>query len=291
MFQGSFVALVTPFAGDEVDYGKLAELVDMHLDAGTDAIVPVGTTGESPTLSHEEHREVIRFTVERVGGKVPVIGGTGSNSTSEAIELTRFAEQTGADGALVVTPYYNKPTQAGLYEHYKAIANSVKIPIVLYDVPSRTGITIAPETVARLAQIPNIIALKDATGTPNNVSKVLNLCEITVLSGDDGLALPMMAVGARGLISVLANIVPKDTKRMCDAALAGDYAAAREVHAKLFQLASAIFSETNPIGIKTAMRLAGMLNGEMRLPLVPMGPANEEKLRGAMIGYGILQGE
>jgi len=289
MFQGSIVAIITPFAEHEVDYEKLAELVEMHMSAGTDAIVPVGTTGESPTLSHDEHREVIRFTVERVKGRVPVIAGTGSNSTREAVDLTKFAEQAGADGALVVTPYYNKPTQAGLYEHYKAVAESVKIPIVLYDVPSRTGITIEPQTVARLAEIPNIVAIKDATGTPNNVSKVRSLCDITVLSGDDGMALPMMSVGARGVISVLANVVPEDTKKMCDAALADNFAAAREIHAKLFPLAGAIFAETNPIGIKTAMRLAGKLNGEMRLPLVAMQPDNEEKLRRAMVAYGILQ--
>jgi len=286
MFKGSIVAIVTPFTESAVDFGKLAELLDMHLEAGTNAIVPVGTTGESPTLSHEEHREVIRFTVEHVNGKIPVIGGTGSNSTEEAIELTKFAKETGADGALVVTPYYNKPTQAGLYEHYKAIAESANIPIILYDVPSRTGITIEAETVARLSKIPNIVALKDATGTPNNVSKVLNACDITILSGDDGMALPMMAVGAKGLISVVANIVPGDTKKLCDLALANDYDGARKIHAKLFPLCGAIFSETNPIGIKTAMKLAGMLNGRMRLPLVAMSSENEAKLRETMIAYG-----
>jgi len=289
MFKGSIVALVTPFLDGKVDFDKLAELVDMHLEAGTDAIVPMGTTGESPTLDNEEHHEVIRAVADRVAGRAPVIAGTGSNCTTEAVEMTRYAADVGADAALVVIPYYNKPTQNGLYEHYKAIAESVKIPIVLYDVPSRTVVSFEPATVARLAKIPNIVALKDATGTPANASNVLSLCDITVLSGDDGMTLPMMAVGAKGVISVLANLVPADVRKLTHAALAGDFAAALEMHKKLFKLARAIFAETNPIGIKTAMRLAGRLNGELRLPLVPMQPANEAKLREAMVEYGILQ--
>jgi len=289
MFKGSIVALVTPFANGKVDYEKLEELIEWQIRCGTSAVVPVGTTGESPTLSHEEHREVIRFVVQKTAHRIPVIAGTGSNSTAEAVSLTQFAEKAGADAALVVVPYYNKPSQAGLYEHFRVVAASVKIPIVLYDVPARTVVSLAPDTVARLAKIANIRALKDATGSTGNVTQVLGLCDIAVLSGDDGLALPMMAVGARGVISVLANLVPEEMKKLCDLALANDFAAARPLHDRLFRLGKAIFAETNPVGIKTAMKLAGRLNGEMRLPLVPMGAENEKTLRRAMVQFGLLK--
>ena len=286
-FHGSIVALATPFSGGKVDEKTLRALVKRHLSAGTDGIVPVGTTGESPTLSHEEHQRVIEIVIEAVGGKVPVIAGTGSNSTEEAISLTRFAKKKGADAALMVTPYYNRPTQEGLYRHYEKVAKAVDIPIILYNVPSRTGCVISPETVARLSKIPTIVGIKEATGSMDQTSHILSLCNITVLSGDDSLTLPLMALGAKGVISVIANILPEDTVALVDAFAAGDLAKARKLHNKMFPLCRALFFETNPIPVKKAMGLLGLCSQEVRLPLCEMSADNTKKLVQAMKDYGL----
>lgn len=287
MFKGSIVALVTPFANGKVDEKKLRELVEFQLQAGTDAICPCGTTGESPTLSHEEHRRVIEIVVEQVHKRVPVIAGTGSNATDEALELTRFAKKVGVDGSLQVCPYYNKPTPEGQYRHFEAIAK-VGIPIVLYNIPGRTGINMTPETIARLSKLETIVAVKEAAGSLDQVSQILSLCNITVLSGDDSLTLPMMAIGAKGVISVAANIVPRDVQQMTDHALQGRWEKARILHHKLFNLCKALFVETNPIPVKTAMKEMGLINGELRLPLCPMDPKNAAKLHEALLAYGLL---
>lgn len=288
MFSGSIVALVTPFKDGEVDYKKLGELVEYHIENGTDAIVPCGTTGESPTLSHEEHERVISGVIEKASGRIKVIAGTGSNSTSEALRLTKSAKKAGANGSLQITPYYNKPTQEGLYQHFKTIAEEVDIPIILYNVPGRTGVSIAPETVARLAEIKNIVGIKEASGSMDQSSHILQLCNITVLSGDDSLTLPIMAIGGKGVISVIANFVPKDIGKMVHAFLNGSLKEAQEMHRKLFPLCRAMFIETNPIPVKTAMRLLGRLNGEMRLPLYKMTKEHEAQLASALKKYGLL---
>lgn len=288
MFSGSIVALVTPFKDGKVDYKKLGELVEYHIENGTDAIVPCGTTGESPTLSHEEHERVVAEVIEKASGRITVIAGTGSNSTSEALRLTKSAKKAGANAALLITPYYNKPTQEGLYLHFKTIAEEVNIPIILYNVPSRTGVSITPETVAKLAEIKNIVGIKEASGSIDQTSQILQLCNITVLSGDDSLTLPIMAVGGKGVISVAANIVPKDTRKMVQDFSSGRLKEALEMHRKLFPLCRAMFIETNPIPIKTAMRLLGRLNGEMRLPLCNMTKEHEAQLASALKKYGLL---
>ncbi len=288
MFSGSIVALVTPFKNGEVDLEKLGELVEFHVLEGTNAISPCGTTGESPTLSHEEHEKVISEVVQRVQGRIPVIAGTGSNNTREALRLTKYAQKAGADGALVITPYYNKPTQEGLYRHFKALAEEADIPIVLYNVPSRTGVNISPETVARLAELKNIVAIKEASGSLDQVSAILGLCDITVLSGDDSLTIPTLSIGGKGVVSVVANIVPRETSTMVGSFLKGDLKAAREIHHRLYPLTKAMFIETNPIPVKTAMRILGRLNGEMRLPLCEMTEAHERQLTKALNDYGLL---
>ncbi len=287
MFSGSIVALVTPFKDGQVDHKKLGELVEYHIENGTDAIVPCGTTGESPTLSHEEHERVVAEVIEKASGRITVIAGTGSNSTSEALRLTKSAKKAGANAALLITPYYNKPTPEGLYLHFKTIAEEVDIPIILYNVPSRTGVSITPETVAKLAEIKNIVGIKEASGSIDQTSQILQLCNITVLSGDDSLTLPIMAVGGKGVISVVANVVPKDTSKMVHDFSSGRLKDAQEMHRKLFPLCRAMFIETNPIPIKTAMRLLGRLNGEMRLPLCKMTKEHETQLASALKEYGL----
>ncbi len=288
MFEGCFVALVTPFKNGEVDYTKLRELVDWHLDQGTDGIVPCGTTGESPTLSHQEHQEVIKAIVEHVAGRVPVVAGTGSNNTTEALRLTEFAAKAGAAAALMITPYYNKPEPEGMYEHFRTVAEAVDIPIILYNVPGRTGRSITPETVARLAEIPNIVGIKEASLSIDQVVDILRRCDITVLSGEDSLTLPLMAVGAKGVISVVANIIPKDMMAMIRAFNDANMARALEINQKMFPICKAAFIETNPIPIKTAMKLMGLLNGELRLPLSPMTSAHEAQLSEVLADYGLL---
>lgn len=290
MFKGSIVAIVTPFKNGVVDEEKLRELVEFQISGGTDAIVPCGTTGESSTLDYEEHDRVIQIVVEQVAKRVPVIAGTGSNSTREAIEMTEHAKQLGADGCLLVTPYYNKPTQEGLYLHYKAVAEAVAIPQILYNVPGRTGVNLLPETVARLSVIKNIVAIKEATGSLQQASEILALCgdHIDVLSGDDFITFPMMACGAKGVISVLANIMPKAVGDLTDAFYAGDLAKARQLHLDTLKISNAMFIESNPVPVKTALGLMGKCSDEVRLPLCPMSEANKNKLAAIMKEYKLI---
>ncbi|OIO36968.1 MAG: 4-hydroxy-tetrahydrodipicolinate synthase [Candidatus Omnitrophica bacterium CG1_02_46_14] len=286
-FHGSIVAIITPFKNGKLDEKTLAKLVRRQIEAGTDGIVPVGTTGECPTVSLEEHERVIKIVVEAANHEVPVIAGTGANSTEEAIHLTKFTKKAGADGALSVTPYYNKPTQEGLYRHYKAIAESVDLPMILYNVPGRTSVSLAPETVARLAKLENIVGIKEATGSMDQTSRILSLCGITVLSGDDSLTLPLLSLGAKGVISVIANILPEVTAEMVDAYFKGDAVKAKALHYKMFPLCRALFIETNPIPVKRAMKLLGLCSDELRLPLCEMTDANEKILVKAMKDYGL----
>ena len=292
MFQGSIVALVTPFRGGKVDEAKLKELVEMHVAQGTDGIVPCGTTGESPTLSHDEHRRVVEIVVEAARKRLHVIAGTGSNATSEAIELTTHAKKAGAAGALVVNPYYNKPTQEGLYRHFRAVADAVDIPILAYNIASRTAINVETDTLVRLVKdCPNIVGVKEASGSLDQMSQVIAACgpNFSVLSGDDNITLALMAIGGHGVVSVIANIVPRETADMVHAALDGDFKRARELHYRLFPLARAAFLETNPIPIKEAMAMAGMLEPEFRLPMCRMGDANRETLRGILRQYALVK--
>jgi 4-hydroxy-tetrahydrodipicolinate synthase len=291
-FQGSIVALVTPFRDGKVDEAALRDLVEFHVRSGTDAVMPCGTTGESPTLSHDEHRRVVEIVIEAAKGRVPVIAGTGSNSTAEAIELTLHARKAGAAGALVVSPYYNKPTQRGLYEHFKAIAEAAAdLPIIVYNIQGRTAVNIETDTLARLARdCRTIVAVKEASGSLDQMTQVILACgpEFTVLSGDDNLTLPLMSVGGRGVVSVIANIVPKETAEMTHAALDGDWKRARELHLRLFPLSRAMFIETNPIPVKEAMAMMGMIKLEYRLPLCPMAEANRDRLKGVLRQLNLL---
>ncbi len=288
MFKGSLVALVTPFKNGRVDKEKLRELVDFHLENGTEGIVPCGCTGEAFTLNFEERGQIIETVVEEVRGRIPVVPGTGSSSTQVALGLTREAKKRGADGALVITPFGNKPNPEGVYNHYAQIAQEVKLPIILYNVPSRTGMSIPPEVVARLSKISNIVGIKEASGSLDQVSRILNLCDITVLSGDDSLTLPMLAVGAKGVISTVANLVPQDMAELVNAFFQGDLERAKKLHFKLFPLIKALFLEGNPIPLKGAMRLRGMLNGELRPPLAPLSAGNLDTLKGVMRNYGLI---
>lgn len=288
MFEGSFVALITPFKNGQVDYQKLKELVEFHVKNGTCGIVPCGTTGESATLSFDEHERIIGEVVSMVAGRIKVLAGAGSNNTMEALRLTKHAKKMGADGALLITPYYNKPTPAGLYRHYQLIAEAVDIPIIMYNVPSRTGISILPETVARLSEIKNIVGIKEASGSLDQTTQILQLCNITVLSGDDSLTLPIMSVGGKGVISVVANVVPADTAALTRYCLEGNFDAARKCHYKLFPLCKGMFFETNPIPVKTAMRMLGRINGEMRLPLCDMTKEHDDQLMRALKHYGLM---
>lgn len=289
-FAGVTVALVTPFRNGDVDYEGLRQLVDWHVSQGTDCIAPVGTTGESPTLDHEEHERVMAVVVERAAGRIKVMPGTGSNSTREAIRLTRAARRAGADAALMVGPYYNKPTQEGYFRHFAAVAEEVDLPIVLYNIPGRTGSNILPETIARLAELRQIVGIKEATGSLDQASQIAALCNLTILSGDDSLTLPIMSIGGRGVVSVVANIVPKDLKAMVTAFDAGRLQEARDWHRKLFPLCRDLLgAATNPIPIKTAMKLLGRGNGELRLPMCPMDAAAEAKLRQTLSHYGLLR--
>ena len=283
MFSGSMVALVTPFTGNfEVDFEAYGRLVDFHLEQGTKAIVPCGCTGEAATLSHDEQKKCIRFVVERVAGKIPVVPGTGSNSTAEAISLTKFAKEVGADGALLITPYYNKPTPAGQIAHYTKVAREVDIPIVLYNVPSRTGTKMLPETIAELEKTPNIVAVKEAAGSVDQVSQILSLCNITVLSGDDSLTLPMMAVGATGVISVAANVAPARVAALCAEFAEGNLEKARAIHYELMPLFKALFIETNPMPAKAALAKMGLIENVLRLPLTPVLPDTSARLESVL---------
>lgn len=290
MFRGSIVALVTPFTEDfDVDFEAYGRLIDWHLENGTDGVVPCGCTGEAATLSHDEQLACIKFTVERVAGKVPVIAGTGSNSTREALSLTRKAKELGADGALLITPYYNKPTPAGQMAHYTTIAKEVDIPIVLYNVPGRTATKMLPSTIADMYRAQeNIVAVKEACGSVDQVSEIRSLSQITVLSGDDSLTLPMMSVGATGVISVAANVMPAKVSAMCAAFAKGDLSEARKLHYELLPLFKGLFLETNPMPVKAALNRMGMINNVLRLPLVPMQPVLFEKLEKILEQVGAL---
>jgi 4-hydroxy-tetrahydrodipicolinate synthase len=290
MFSGSIVAIVTPFRKGRVDERALGDLIEFQLANGTDGIVPCGTTGESATLSHQEHERVVAFTIEAVKRRVPVIAGAGSNSTDEAIALTRHAKKVGADGALLITPYYNKPMQEGLFRHYKAVAEAVDLPLVLYNIPSRTSVNMLPSTVGRLAAVRNIVAIKEGSGSLQQVSEIIQACgdRFTVLSGDDPLTIPMMAVGAKGVITVTANIAPADMAVMVDTFAAGQLDRARRLHDKMFPLFTALFYETNPIPVKAALAMMGKINEELRLPLCPMASESREKLARVMKEYGLI---
>jgi 4-hydroxy-tetrahydrodipicolinate synthase len=289
MFAGLTVAMVTPFKEGKIDFDALGKLVDWHIEQGTDCLAPVGTTGESPTIDHDEHERVIAAVVERARGRIKIMPGTGSNSTREAIRLTKFAKSAGANGALMVGPYYNKPTQEGYYRHFAAVAEAVDLPIVLYNIPGRTGSNILPETIARLAKLPQVVAIKEATGSLDQASAIAALCDLTLLSGDDSLTLPLLSIGGRGVVSVVGNIVPRDMKALLAAFAAGNLAEAMKWHYKLFPLCRDLLgAATNPIPIKTAMKLLGRDNGELRLPMCAMDTAGEAKLRQTLQAYGLL---
>jgi len=290
MFHGSIVAIVTPFRDNRLDEQALTDLIEWHIAEGTNAIVPCGTTGESATLEYDEHYRVIELTIKVVAGRVPVIAGTGANSTSETIIMTRRAKELGADGALLVVPYYNKPTQEGLYQHYRAVAEAVDIPQVLYNVPGRTSLNMLPATVERLAGLKNIVAIKEATGNMAQASEIIRLCgdRIAVLSGDDFTTFPLMLLGGRGTISVSANVAPRDLSDMCGALLSGDINRARELHFQLEPLNKGMFLETNPIPVKTALAMMGKIQEEMRLPLCAMSAGNRDKLQDILKNYGVI---
>ena len=290
IFKGSMVALVTPFRDGKVDEDGLKRLVEFHIKNGTTALVPCGTTGESATLSYDEHDTVIELTIKFANGRIPVIAGTGSNSTEEAIMLTRHAKKAGADASLQVSPYYNRPTQKGLYLHFKAIAEAVDIPIILYNIASRTGVNIEPETFARLAEIKNIIGVKEASGSLEQMSRIKKLCpkEFLLISGDDALTLPVMSIGGLGVISVVANIIPRDVADMCLAFEKGDLKKAEGLHYKMLNIIKAMFIETNPIPVKTAMGLMKMIEPDLRLPLCEMVLENKDKLIKALKDYKLI---
>ena len=288
-FAGLSVAITTPFKGGEVDYDALRAQVEFQIEAGTVCLVPCGTTGESPTLSHEEHERVISAVVEAASGRTKVMAGTGSNSTAEALRLTKWAAKGGADAALLVAPYYNKPTQQGFYEHYKAVAEAVGIPICIYNIPGRTGKNIEPETIARLGEIANITMVKEATGSLDQASQVLATTNLTLLSGDDSLTLPIMSVGGEGVISVVGNIVPRDMIALVNAFNSGDAAQAREWHFRLFSLCRDMLGlATNPIPVKAALQMLGRDTGDLRLPMTPLDAQGQQKLRATLVAYGLL---
>ena len=290
MFGGAIVAIVTPFRNGKVDEQALRKLIEEQIAAGTDGIAPCGTTGESTTLSHEEHDRVIEITIDAVRKRIPVIAGTGSNSTAEALRLTRHAWEAGADGALLVCPYYNRPTQEGLYQHYRTIAEEVPIPIIIYNIPGRTGTNLLPETLARLAEIKNIVGVKEASGSLKQMSDVIQLCglDFDVISGDDIFTLPLLAIGGKGVISVISNVVPADMAEMVDVFAAGDLEKARALHYRMAPLIDVLFIETNPIPVKAALAMMGKIEYELRLPLCRMSEKNEGTLKKAMQDYGLI---
>jgi 4-hydroxy-tetrahydrodipicolinate synthase len=288
-FAGLTVALVTPFKNGAVDEAALRKLVDFQVESGTDCVSPVGTTGESPTLTHDEHERVIAIVCEHAAGRIKVVAGTGSNSTTEAVRLTRFAKKSGADAALMVAPYYNKPTQEGFFRHFQAVAEAVDLPIVLYNIPGRTAKNIEPETIARIAEIPTIVAIKESTGSMDQASQILALTDLTVLSGDDSLTLPLLAIGGRGVVSVVGNIVPRDVKSLLTAFRGGDLAAAQQWHRKLFPLCRDMLGlATNPIPLKAAMQLLGRDTGELRLPMTSLDATQMSTLMRTLGQYGLL---
>lgn len=288
-FAGLSVALITPFKDGQIDSQALRRQVEFQIESGTTCLCPVGTTGESPTLSHEEHERVISEVVQAASGRVKVMAGTGSNSTSEALRLTRWAAREGADAALMVAPYYNKPTQEGFYRHYRTVAEDVDLPICVYNIPGRTGKNIEPQTIIRLAELPNITMVKEATGSLDQASEVLGSTNLTLLSGDDSLTLPLMSVGGEGVISVVGNLVPRDMVALVTAFQQGDWAEALRWHRKLFPLCRDMLGlATNPIPIKAAMRMLGRDTGQLRLPMTELDAAGEQSLRSTLTGYGLL---
>jgi 4-hydroxy-tetrahydrodipicolinate synthase len=292
MIEGSIVAIVTPFKNGGIDEKTLSSLIEFQIECGTHGIVPCGTTGESPTLSHDEHKRVIEITVEAAAGRIPVIAGTGSNSTEEALNLTKFAKKAGADAALLVVPYYNKPTQEGLYQHFRTIAMGCDLPLILYNIPGRSGVNMAPETVARLAkEFKNIVGIKEASGSVQQASKILSLTgdDFILLSGEDALNFPILAIGGKGYISVTANIAPRELAELYNSFLRGDISTSRNLHYKLHDLNEAMFIETNPIPVKTALFLLGKIENEFRLPLCPMSKAGTDKLKEVLTSYGFLK--
>ena len=291
MFSGSMTALVTPFKNGKVDESTLKKLIDFQITSGTRGLVPCGTTGESSTLSHHEHDRVIEITVKHTAGRIPVIAGTGSNSTAETIRLTEHAKNVGADACLVIVPYYNKPTQSGLLAHFTKVADTVDIPIIMYNIPGRTAINMLPETIAQLSQHKNIIGVKEASGNLSQVSQIISLCNIIVLSGDDALTLPILSVGGKGVISVASNIVPRDIDEMVSSFDKGNLVKARRIHYKLFPLFKDLFIETNPAPLKTAMAFLDMIEEEIRLPLVPLQETNKARIKILLEEYGLLKKE
>ena len=292
-FRGAFVAIVTPFIDDKIDEQGLIDLIEFQIENGTHGIVPCGTTGESATMSHEEHHRVVELTIKTVNGRVPVLAGTGSNSTSETIELTRHAKEAGAAGALVITPYYNKPSQEGLFQHFKTVAEEVDIPIIMYNVPSRTSINMLPATVARCAELKNIVGIKEATGNLNQISEVIRLCpaDFAVMSGDDFTSMATVAVGGTGVISVTSNVDPKNMAAMMDAVLNDDMVKARELHYQLFPLMQAMFFDTNPVPAKTTLELMGKIkSASPRQPLWTMGDDALARMKKVIIEYGLISG-
>ena len=288
MFKGSYVALVTPFVDGKIDEKAFSSLIEFQIENGTDGILPCGCTGEAATLSMQEQKQLIKFAVEVCNKRVPVLAGTGSNNTAEAVELTEYAEKAGADGALLITPYYNKPTPEGQYRHYTAVASKVNITIMLYNVPSRTGISMLPSTVARLSKIDNIVAIKEAAGSVQQVMDILDLCDITVMSGDDSMTLPFMTVGAMGVVSVVANIVPDKVHKLTQSFLGGDIEASRKIHYQILNLCKSMFLETNPLPVKTSLSLMGRINEEWRLPLCEMRSDTKEKLESVLKEYKLI---
>lgn len=288
-FAGLTVALVTPFKNGAVDEAALRRLVDWQVEQGTNCLCPVGTTGESPTLTHEEHNRVIAIVCQHAAGRIKVMAGTGSNSTQEAIEMTRFAKSVGADGTMQVAPYYNKPTGEGFFQHYLAIAEAVDLPIILYNIPGRTAKNMEPDVIARIAEIPNVVAIKEATGSMDQASQVVSLTNLTLLSGDDSLTLPLMSIGGQGVVSVVGNIVPQDMLALIAAFQSGDMASAQRWHYKLFQLCRDLLGlSTNPIPIKAALKILGRDTGELRLPMTPLSATDEQKLTVTLRTYGLL---
>ena len=290
LFKGSFVAIVTPFRNGRFDQDTFRKLVEFQIANGTRGIVPCGTTGESATLDHSEHEEVIGVAVDSCKGRVPVLAGTGSNSTREAIYLTQAAEKAGANGSLLITPYYNKPTQEGLYKHFSTIAKETGLPIILYNVPGRTSVNMEPTTVQRLADIGNVVGIKEASGSLTQISEIISLCskDFTVLSGDDPLLFPILAIGGKGIISVTANIVPNKISEMCEAGNSGDFTKARELHYDLMELSQVLFIETNPIPVKSALSLMGKVSDELRPPLSPMSNGHMEQLKAVLKKYSLI---
>lgn len=291
MFQGTMVAIVTPFKNGQLDEQGFRNLIEFQIANGTHAVVPCGTTGESATLSHEEHERVVEITIEQVNRRVPVIAGTGSNNTTEAIRLTRHAKGAGADAALMISPYYNKPTQEGLYQHYVAVAKAVDIPIIMYNIPGRTAVNMEPDTIARLAKIDNIVGIKEASGSMKQITDIVARCgdDFTVVSGEDYLTFPLMCVGGKGVISVVSNIAPRDFADMCDLFLQGKFTEARKLYYRLLPLCHVLFCETNPAPVKAALAMMKRIESEeVRLPLAPMAPANRLRLKAELEAYGLL---